>query len=890
MSFSKPSTEYWNRKLQAYLHDPFDKVIHIPGHETRASELLEILGEQTDNVQFWKEADILASGIERGTVPGYKKDNLKSGAVDFSKSPVITHPTGTENILKFDIGLDSKEEIINELKSGLEKFIGMIGGGGGYSDEFKGDPDSFAIARFYYLHLVLRFKLAENDNSKLGQLWHRIPADSRFPDHSIWNHNQLVSALNSCMDFVSESAETGYEQERRNNIGLSVFSISPVQGFIGKSRKLRDYWSSSIILSYLAFEGIKWVVENLGPDHILYPSLIDQPLFAEYMKKGWRLKEKHIPLLWKKHPKNIATFPNKFLFLAPVNKQNEIIESIKKHIKTEWENIVEKTKEYTKQKLELQDSDFYDSLWERQAKHFWEFSSEIVKLADLGDKDEILKLFLKDDVQESIETAEIFKKLYRSSKDPMLYGISHSLVQKTLASGKMVKKILREPEPGEKCQLCGEFEVLHAEDHRDKSAKEYSRHLKDVWKKINDESGETDFKENERLCTICTIKRTLPLIIKNNKDHILNSVFGKDSSFPSTTEIAIQNSKIEGDIKKIAQKLYNSKEVEGIGERDKYYAVLMMDGDKMGDLINGKTIGARWRSIIHPDLRDKIEGKNEFNKDMIEEWKKLFDKKVRNLIPSVHASISESLGDFAIYGVAPIINKYNGKLIYAGGDDVAAVMSLDNVLNTAQEIKNYYIKAFRSIGTDGKTDDDIKTNKPGKLSVGLGNSDGISISASILICHHKEPLSQMIARGHELLDKKAKNELGRNACAIELKKRSGGSRYYSVKWSEKDKWDAFSNFGNHVKKEESVSISTSLIYRLEKFRSGIEAILEQENWSDLLEKFLQKHLERSGSGEEINKLEMSKVIKNICVYEKDNERFFKPERLIVAAFLSNGGE
>ena len=83
MSFKKPSTAYWNRKLQAYLHDPFDKVFNIPGHESRASELLEILGEQAENEQFWKEADILASGIERGTVPGYKKNDLQSGAVDF---------------------------------------------------------------------------------------------------------------------------------------------------------------------------------------------------------------------------------------------------------------------------------------------------------------------------------------------------------------------------------------------------------------------------------------------------------------------------------------------------------------------------------------------------------------------------------------------------------------------------------------------------------------------------------------------------------------------------------------------------------------------------------------------------------------------------------------
>ena len=266
------------------------------------------------------------------------------------------------------------------------------------------------------------------------------------------------------------------------------------------------------------------------------------------------------------------------------------------------------------------------------------------------------------------------------------------------------------------------------------------------------------------------------------------------------------------------------------------------------------------------------------------------NKKTRNIIPSVHATISEALGDFAIYGVAPIIEKYNGNLMYAGGDDVAAILPLKNVLNASKEIKDFYIHSFRSIGIDGRTDNETNTNKPGKLSVGLGNSDGISISAGILICHHKEPLSQMIARTHLLLEKKAKNELKRNACAIELKKRSGGSRYFSAKWNDEDKkWKAFSDFGNHVKKGDNSSISTSLIYRLEKYRSGIEAILEHQNWEKLLNKFLQKHLERSGSGEKINNKKMSETIISLCVYKKDDKQIFDPERLIVAAFLSDGG-
>ena len=59
---------------------------------------------------------------------------------------------------------------------------------------------------------------------------------------------------------------------------MVVFSITPVQDFIGKARKLRDYWTGSVILSYLAFVGIARVMQDLGPDHVLYPSLHNQSL------------------------------------------------------------------------------------------------------------------------------------------------------------------------------------------------------------------------------------------------------------------------------------------------------------------------------------------------------------------------------------------------------------------------------------------------------------------------------------------------------------------------------------------------------------------------------------------------------------------------------------
>ena len=250
MKFTQPDRNYWDNKFAAYMHDPIDKIFQIPGHEERAAELLEIFGLQKPNEKFWEKADGIASGFERGQVPSYSNDSNKNGAVNFLDTPIITHPTSKSASLKIEFTEGDSEERAKKIHIDLMNFIkeniGMRTGEGGYSDSFKSDPDRFAYARYLYTHLALRFELAENNVADIGALWHRLPADSRFPDHTIWQHNALTSALYSCMELSKDE----------NQIGIMVMSITPVQPFIARARRLRDYWTGSVLLSWLAFEGI----------------------------------------------------------------------------------------------------------------------------------------------------------------------------------------------------------------------------------------------------------------------------------------------------------------------------------------------------------------------------------------------------------------------------------------------------------------------------------------------------------------------------------------------------------------------------------------------------------------------------------------------------------
>ncbi len=895
MSWKKPDTSYWNNKFAAWWHDPIDKVFDIQKHEAHAAAYLQIFGLDRPNDEFWKMADAIAAGFERGQVPSYSPDHNKNGAVDFVSLPVITHPTsGKDNLLKITSDGGLNPDAIHAATSDfLKKLIGMEAGHNDFAGQFREDEGRFAMSRLLYTQLVLRFMLSERNVGGLGALWHRMPADSRFPDHSIWQHNALCSALYSCIEMAGKP----------ENVGLMVFSITPVQGFIARARKMRDFWTGSVLLSWMAFEGLRWVIENLGADHILYPSLIDQPLINAYLEKEWNVSGQFKPAMWASQPSEIASLPNKFLFLIPFEKAEEIAGEIKSAITEQWKNIAQTTFSYlTDQKdLKGEEKNNLGKMFERQTSHFWDYQWAAARLADQTNKEELTKLLDENAFSQQFSYLDAIRPILEKKGYPVkntsrgiLYSTSHNLVQAALAAEKLRKSVKRREESGEKCQMCGEFEVLYGSDWNGEKASDYKEHIKAFWNKF---TKDDDFNENERLCAMCFIKRYAPRVLKKEPAHILNSIFGDADSFPSTTEMALRpyfsRHKIK-DAKKrkaIAQNLHEDGEKaqgEKIKEMEKYYAILMMDGDNMGKLINGEAIASGWHGIMHPQIVDRLRQKT-FDPLYRQQWEKIYtnDELNKRLVtPAIHAAISEALGDFAIYGVEPIIAKYDGRLIYAGGDDVCAFLPAQNALSAAREIEEYYTSAFRFINPD-RVSEALKNEwrmRPGKLSVNLGTGENISISAAILICHHKEGLTQMIAHAQTLLKKEAKEKANRNACALELRKRHGGSRIFTRKWADKG-WPAFDN-AMRMTGDSDRELSHSLLYRLEKLRPGIEAIMKSDtNAEENLITFITRQIERSGIKSKVPEKEIAEWICQIVWDRGNNEDPFSPEGLLIAGFL-----
>ena len=864
----------WEDKIKAFLHDPPSKALNIKGHKEISKRFLDEWYISSGGNEIY---DQISASADRPGVPGHKE----GCSVDFKESPEITHPISGGRL-----HLDLSALNISSIEDNAIKMI----------SEMPLNKDDIEKSKFFTLLEGLKQKLSR-DESSLYSIWNKIPADTRIPDHSIWHHNSLVSALSSC----------------KGEPYFFVFSLGPVQGFISEARKLRDLWVGSVILSYLSWVGMRVICDEFGPDHIIYPSLSGQPLFY-----GW-LKETNLTeVLYTqdKETRGIASLPNKFVAVIPGDSIVEISSAIRNAIVDNWDKISNSV--YDSVKLQAgANPEYFEKIWRRQNSNLWEFYWSASPWIE-NFQDSFLKELPVKDFKRIKNLAELFEN---SSGYPMNQGIlyqpSHELAQAMFAASKNSRQFHEGYcEPGDKCTQCGKRQALSIAEERNAS--------KLFWKKVAEESGE-EIKDHERLCSICLIKRFIykkPNLLPSQLKDIV-----KKSNFPSSTEMAFNPikrkvksiGKIEiwedfvrlcGGDEKAYNELHNNDEINNPDSRvkdflkrleneahiqvtnifGKYYAILVMDGDKMGDLVNGKSDNlARWHDIMHSSLPKKMEESpaKEKTKGWLEnDW---LDEK-RHLTPSVHKAISEALGDFSLNTVPYVINKHHGQLIYAGGDDVLAVMPVDTVLKAAQEIMELYRMPFLIKKTDGHIEECRKSYKPiegEKLLIHPGGAS--TISASIVIAHHKEPLRRLIADAHKFLDCEAKEKTGRDAIAISLRKRSGVEMIIAGKWSSDN--DKFLDRLRHVTDSLSDNKNSSkLMYKIKESKTALET-LKLKNLEGAVKKFIESLIEKGErdkdkNDEEFRKDKEKRATHIAAIMEFDGDNKLNTDGLIIARFLA----
>lgn len=122
-------------------------------------------------------------------------------------------------------------------------------------------------------------------------------------------------------------------------------------------------------------------------------------------------------------------------------------------------------------------------------------------------------------------------------------------------------------------------------------------------------------------------------------------------------------------------------------------------------------------------------------------------------------SISKALNDFTA-AVPDIVFRHNGMLIYAGGDDVLAVLPLEDALGCAAAVRQCYLKSFAAQVVKIPT----------------------TISAAIEFAHVKVPLGKVLGDAHNLLDDVAKDGAGRDAVAVRVWKTGRMTLQWAQPW------------------------------------------------------------------------------------------------------------
>ncbi len=781
----------WLIKLLAFLHDPLNKVENLYKHEEISKKLNETLINDYDNLFIkYKEkiniADRIAAATSRIILSDEKDENIY---LDYKETNFIDIFT----LEKYPIRFPSKDEI--------ESFFKNLQNIDNYKDLF------FILWRF--IPDYFKDKIDYN------------PADTIAPNHSLYDHLVQTSAIASSL--------------KDNNPSFLLVSLSPVQKFIEYSRKTSDLFSSSFLLSYLVFKiMLKAVINNYGPDSIVYPNMLRQPLLDKFIFQ--KLLEKYKLSEFEKFLKTdidslkIANIPNKFLAIVPFDKSiiNIINSSFEEELKELADKVEKELKEQNIKTQIIQDFKNYFNLnvillpmynFEKQEDIYKHAISDYKKLMKLkesnsdnkennSDKSDsnlvnlIEKIIQYSFYNSSNKKDEEDKEDKKDKKDKLgnVYPILVILAEKLLNVKKSIKKMDFIELEGKKCNLCGIYKILNLNWER-----LYKNHLvldneklcgicltKRIFPKIYskiielNDNLELDFPsvsevsviyskvkifENERknitlkfiekikelslkLNANFTKSQTVPKLQKEFKDNQLKDLLSIDGQLLIVENISERYLKNEYSFENVDQKIIEEirgylREIQKDIKIQKYYAILQMDGDNMGKWLEGE---------FNPEISNVISEKvlNQLKND--DEIKEILDSK-HIMSPSIHALFSRRLTKFALNKVKDIVeNNYYGKLVYAGGDDLLALLPVDDVLNCAYDIS----KAFK--------DKDILGSKA-------------SMSAGILITHYKYPFYLALQKVREL-EKEAKNNYlnKKNSFAIGILTHSGSYREFSYTW------------------------------------------------------------------------------------------------------------
>ncbi len=749
------STTDWKRKLAAYLHDPPHKPRAIYSHEDQRSSFLNRLGLNPDALKtFDRSNDWQAAAADRLIFPKSSESGLY---VDWEKNDFeFRHPLGGGRL--------TPQQFPATAAGMEEEFVSALDGIATESDDWK-------------LKFIRAWRLwpERSAREKAAHLAY-IVADTRIPDHTLWQHNALAAA------FTATDGKPAF----------LLFQIGPVQEFIAQARKTQDLWSASYLLSFLIAKAMLAVADEIGPDAIVFPQLRGMPLADfHWWKKGYIDDQK----LRASHPRELLTpnLPNRFLALVPASRGSELAVLAEDAVRTTWTKIAKKVKVFLDAQIDGQCAG-WDKHWQAQVSRFpvvdsfihpWTDTATALKNAAIatpplhgGWEKHPLNLAARW-AEEFIPRAE--REGYGpNSNAGFAWALHFAATDWKFAARKNARAFAswqptgqRDPDGVPKDHLDGKNEVLGGPEHER------------FWKMLRQKCP-GQFKGSQLYGAISVIKRLWP-------DQYLKDALDLDRAKPVFQPVD-QIAKIEDAI-----------DANG-ADAETYYAVIAMDGDDMGQWVSGVKAAPLVNS-----LAEKAQGYFRKHWPKGAEGLPSADEVPRPLSPGYHAALSEALANFSLYCTRSIVEAFGGQLIYAGGDDVLAMTPASTALDCGQALQI----AFRGVHPDNKdahasaavkrvlsdlfdyslhADGFLTLRKSARRDVGRAEhlkpnwplvvmGPKATVSVGIAIGHVRAPMQDTIQAARNA-EKAAKEVPNKGALCIRILKRSGEAVGFSARWSD----------------------------------------------------------------------------------------------------------
>jgi CRISPR-associated protein Cmr2 len=334
------SQVFWQAKIWGLLHDPALKALH--NNTGRGGN------------SFWRDLAVMSEWVENGWDPEEKNgkafqqihmaDYLASASDRGAMGAISQSLNYNHNGLEIS-HLLSAQKLSFQLKSEIhQKLMEPKRGDFLQGLESKLLPEFIQTSTnpqqvFWWLWRCL----PEAACQELGQDPQLLltPAETRFPDSSIWSHTSLTAALAGALagyDLTPNALKSWPAKQEVSHAYLAAFSFTPVQELIKASRKMRDFWAGSWLLHYLSAK-VSWALaQKYGPDSLIYPSLFQQPLIDHWILEQWPNFKN-----WVKPPSHrqllTAGFPNVIILILPKAKVQDAMQFAEETLKQEWLEI-----------------------------------------------------------------------------------------------------------------------------------------------------------------------------------------------------------------------------------------------------------------------------------------------------------------------------------------------------------------------------------------------------------------------------------------------------------------------------------------------------------------------------------------------------------------------